>query len=156
MEDGLFIQEATDRFWVRAIVLLLAVENKAMCLCLLAMLIWGLKFVGEYSPEANRFLRRSSTSGGVSKGHYAVYVGEGQKKRFVVPVSYLSHPLFQDLLTRAEQEFGFDHQMGGLTIPLKENVFIDHTSRLTRSVAAEQVLKHLHAIAALVWRRLVH
>ncbi|KAK4369759.1 hypothetical protein RND71_009234 [Anisodus tanguticus] len=82
--------------------------------------------------QANRILRRPSTSGGVSKGHCAVYVGESQKKRFVVPISYLSQPLFQDLLAQAEEEFGFDHPMGGLTIPCKEDVFIDLTSRLRR------------------------
>ncbi|KAF6139951.1 hypothetical protein GIB67_023047 [Kingdonia uniflora] len=41
--------------------------------------------------------------------------GESQKKRFTVPLSYLSHPSFQDLLSRAEEEFGFNHPMGGLT-----------------------------------------
>ncbi|XP_015170437.1 auxin-responsive protein SAUR21-like, partial [Solanum tuberosum] len=70
------------------------------------------------------------------KGHCAVYVGESQKKRFVVPVSYLSQPLFQDLLAKSEEEFGFDHPMGGLTIPCKEDVFVDLTSRLRRSSAA--------------------
>uniref|UniRef100_A0A3Q7IHS8 Uncharacterized protein n=1 Tax=Solanum lycopersicum TaxID=4081 RepID=A0A3Q7IHS8_SOLLC len=78
--------------------------------------------------NGNRFLRRSSTSGGVPKGHCVVYVGESQKKRFVVPVSYLSQPLFQDLLAKAEEEFGFDHPMGCLTIPCKEDVFVDLTS----------------------------
>lgn len=53
----------------------------------------------------------------VPKGHIAVYVGEFQKTRFVVPISYLSHPSFLDLLDQAEKEFGFTHPMGGLTIP---------------------------------------
>ncbi|XP_027767942.1 auxin-responsive protein SAUR21-like, partial [Solanum pennellii] len=78
-------------------------------------------------------LKEVFTSGGVPKVHCAVYVGESQKKRFVVPVSYLSHPLFQDLLAKAEEEFGFDHPMGGLTISCKEDVFFDLTSRLRRS-----------------------
>ncbi|OAY37279.1 auxin-induced protein 15A-like [Manihot esculenta] len=60
----------------------------------------------------------------VPKGHVAVYVGEHQWRRFVVPISYLSHPLFQDLLNRAEQEFGFNHPMGGLTIPCREDTFL--------------------------------
>uniref|UniRef100_A0A3Q7IGK1 Uncharacterized protein n=1 Tax=Solanum lycopersicum TaxID=4081 RepID=A0A3Q7IGK1_SOLLC len=81
--------------------------------------------------QANRFLRRSN--GGVPKGCCAVYVGESQKKRFVVQVSYLSQPLFQDLLAQAEEEFGFDHSMGVLTIPCKEDVLVDVTSRLRRS-----------------------
>lgn len=35
-----------------------------------------------------------------------VYVG-GQKKHFVIPLSYLNQPLFQDLLSQAEEEFGY-------------------------------------------------
>ncbi|KAI3989500.1 hypothetical protein MKX01_022775 [Papaver californicum] len=69
----------------------------------------------------------------VPKGHCAVYVGDIEKKRFVVPVSYLNHPTFQDLLSRAEEEFGFDHPMGGLTIPCKEATFIEFTSQLNAS-----------------------
>ncbi|KAK1570855.1 hypothetical protein Q3G72_008149 [Acer saccharum] len=66
----------------------------------------------------------------VPKGHFAVYVGETEKKRFVVPISYLKHPSFQKLLSQAEEEFGFDHPMGGLTFPCSEEVFIDLTRRL--------------------------
>nr|KJB27458.1 hypothetical protein B456_005G249600 [Gossypium raimondii] len=47
----------------------------------------------------------------VPKGYFAVYVGENQK-RFVIPVSFLSHPT------------------GGLTIPCNEDIFLDVTSRL--------------------------
>ncbi|XP_030442662.1 protein SMALL AUXIN UP-REGULATED RNA 10-like [Syzygium oleosum] len=61
----------------------------------------------------------------VPKGHFAVYVGENQKKRFVIPLSYLSLPSFLDLLSQAEEEFGFDHPMGGLTIPCNEEVFLN-------------------------------
>lgn len=66
----------------------------------------------------------------VPKGHVAVYVGEAQWKRYVVPISYLNHPLFLDLLHSVEEEFGFNHPMGGLTIPCKEDMFIDITSQL--------------------------
>ncbi|KAG2400824.1 Auxin-responsive protein [Vigna angularis] len=66
----------------------------------------------------------------VPKGHVAVYVGEAQKKRFVVPISYLNHPSFLDLLNRAQEEFGYNHPMGGLTIPCKEEAFISLTSQL--------------------------
>ncbi|KAJ6310790.1 hypothetical protein OIU76_015496 [Salix suchowensis] len=37
------------------------------------------------------------------KGHFAVYVGETQT-RFVVPISYLKNPSFQNLLSRVEEE----------------------------------------------------
>ncbi|KAK8582406.1 hypothetical protein V6N13_069184 [Hibiscus sabdariffa] len=66
----------------------------------------------------------------VPKGYFAVYVGESQKKRFIVPVSLLNNPSFQELLRVAEEEFGFNHPMGGLTIPCREEVFIDLTSSL--------------------------
>ncbi|MCH81275.1 auxin-induced protein [Trifolium medium] len=65
----------------------------------------------------------------VPKGYVAVYVGEKQK-RFVVPISYLNQPLFQDLLNQAEEEFGYDHPTGGLSIPCNEVVFQRITSRL--------------------------
>nr|GMC82986.1 auxin-responsive protein SAUR21-like [Ipomoea batatas] len=63
--------------------------------------------------RAKQGLRRSSSRTNreteVPKGHFAVYVGETEKKRFVIPVSYLKDPSFQDLLCQAEEEFGFDH-----------------------------------------------
>ncbi|KNA20086.1 hypothetical protein SOVF_055560 [Spinacia oleracea] len=62
----------------------------------------------------------------VPKGHITVYVGD--KKRYMVPLSYLSHPEFQDLLQQAEEEFGFNHPIGGLTIPCSEETFFSITS----------------------------
>ncbi|KAI4323759.1 hypothetical protein L6164_023340 [Bauhinia variegata] len=59
----------------------------------------------------------------VPKGYLAVYVGENMK-RFVIPISRLSQPSFQEFLSQAEEEFGFDHPMGGLTIPCSEDVFL--------------------------------
>ncbi|CAL5402215.1 unnamed protein product [Camellia sinensis] len=79
------------------------------------------------SLKANQ---EASTAIGVPKSHLAVYVGESEKKRFVIPISYLNQPSFQDLLSQAEEEFGFEHPMGGLTIPCREDIFIDLTSRL--------------------------
>ncbi|KAF3435826.1 hypothetical protein FNV43_RR22918 [Rhamnella rubrinervis] len=72
----------------------------------------------------------ASTAVDVPKGHLAIYVGETDKKRFVIPVSVLIQPSFQDLLIQAEEEFGFEHPMGGLTIPCREDAFIDLVSRL--------------------------
>ncbi|XP_073274006.1 auxin-induced protein 6B-like [Primulina huaijiensis] len=82
------------------------------------------------------FKAKGSTSTGtdVPKGHFVVYVGEStKKKRFIVPISYLNEPLFQDLLSRAEEEFGFNHPTGGLTIPCNEDQFTNLTSSLARS-----------------------
>ncbi|KAJ8767110.1 hypothetical protein K2173_013507 [Erythroxylum novogranatense] len=82
--------------------------------------------------NAKHILRRSNLLGNqlssvipdVPKGCFAVYVGENQKKRFVVPISFLNQPSFQELLRRAEEEFGFDHPMGGLTLPCREDIFV--------------------------------
>ncbi|PON93788.1 Small auxin-up RNA [Trema orientale] len=70
---------------------------------------------------------KSST---IPKGYFAVYVGEDQKKRYVVPLSHLNEPAFQELLSMAEEEFGYNHPMGGLTIPCREDIFINITSQL--------------------------
>ncbi|CAA3003281.1 auxin-responsive SAUR22-like, partial [Olea europaea subsp. europaea] len=50
-------------------------------------------------------LSRNHKFSDVPKGHLAVYVGE-IKKDFVISISYLNHPSFQDLLRLAEEEFG--------------------------------------------------
>ncbi|KAK9051944.1 hypothetical protein SSX86_028572 [Deinandra increscens subsp. villosa] len=70
----------------------------------------------------------------VPKGHLAVYVGEKDKRRFVVPLSYLEQPLFQNLLRQSEEEFEFDHQMGGLTLSCQEDVFFQLTDILQSSL----------------------
>ncbi|KAL8257946.1 hypothetical protein R6Q59_029987 [Mikania micrantha] len=64
----------------------------------------------------------------VPKGHFVVYVGDS-RSRYVIPISFLSRPEFQSLLHQAEEEFGFDHDMG-LTIPCEEQVFESLTSLL--------------------------
>ncbi|MBA0683065.1 hypothetical protein Goari_024741 [Gossypium aridum] len=69
----------------------------------------------------------------VQKGLFAVYVGDEEKKRFVVPISYLKQPLFQVLLNQAEQEFGFDHPLGCLMVPCAEDEFINLTSRMNHA-----------------------
>ncbi|KAM6576497.1 hypothetical protein CsatB_028334 [Cannabis sativa] len=70
--------------------------------------------------------RPSSNTRDVPKGYLAVYVGDENKmKRFVIPISVLKRRSFQELLNQAEEEFGFDHPMGALTIPCKEDTFID-------------------------------
>ncbi|OMO92867.1 Auxin responsive SAUR protein [Corchorus olitorius] len=72
-----------------------------------------------------------TSSVNVPKGHFAVYVGDEERsKRFVVPISYLKHPLFQALLSQAEEEFGFDCPVRGLMVPCAEDEFINLTSRI--------------------------
>ncbi|PPS15982.1 hypothetical protein GOBAR_AA04588 [Gossypium barbadense] len=74
-------------------------------------------------------LPRMVSSKKVPKGYFAVYVGESQK-RLVIPVSFLNHPSFQDLLGKSEEEFGYSHPTGGLTIPCNEDTFLEVTSRM--------------------------
>ncbi|KAL6493044.1 Auxin-responsive protein saur50 [Orobanche gracilis] len=62
----------------------------------------------------------------VPKGHFVVYVGSS-RSRYIVPISILNRPEFLTLLQRAEEEFGFDHDMG-LTIPCEEETFESLTS----------------------------
>ncbi|CAI9769605.1 unnamed protein product [Fraxinus pennsylvanica] len=53
----------------------------------------------------------------VPKGCLAVMVGQGEdQQRFVIPVIYLNHPLFMQLLKEAEEEYRFD-QKGTITLP---------------------------------------
>ena len=73
-------------------------------------------------------IRRTSfaakeTYAAVPKGYLAIYVGE-EIKRFVIPISYLNQTSFQELLSEAEEEFGYDRPMGALTIPCSEDVFL--------------------------------
>lgn len=91
--------------------------------------------------HVKQYLRRSSlteqkaiasTTTDVPKGYVAVYVGEDEKKRFLIPISYLNESIFQDLLVQAEEEYGFHHPMGGLTIPCREDIFTNVISHLTR------------------------
>ncbi|GMN63350.1 hypothetical protein TIFTF001_032426 [Ficus carica] len=91
------------------------------------------------AAKAKKLLQRSFSNSsqtaspvpGVPKGYLAVYVGdENNMKRFVIPVSYLNQPIFHELLSQAEEEYGFDHPMGGLTIPCSEYYFIDLIARL--------------------------
>ncbi|MCL7045023.1 hypothetical protein MKW94_018781 [Papaver nudicaule] len=83
-----------------------------------------------------KILRRSFSNGRndaeiIPKGHFTVYVGDAKlMKKFVVPIWYLNQPSFQDLLSQAEEEYGFDHPMGGLTIPCDLDTFSDLVSRL--------------------------
>ncbi|KAJ9550763.1 hypothetical protein OSB04_014808 [Centaurea solstitialis] len=62
--------------------------------------------------QAKQILRRSLSNGSsntyavIPKGYFAVYVGEQEKKRFVVPVSLLSQTEFQELLCQGEEEYG--------------------------------------------------
>lgn len=79
---------------------------------------------------------------GVPKGCMAVYVGsEGEKlQRFVIPVVYVNHPLFEKLLKEAEGEFGFE-QKGTITIPCQVSDF-----QYVQGLIGQQKRHHSHCI----------
>lgn len=95
----------------------------------------AIRFPGFYHAKkilrwSNLFARHAtSTSVDVPKGYFAVYVGEEEKKRFVVPITILNQPSFRELLSKAEEEFRFDHPMGRLTLPCREDIFLHLTAR---------------------------
>ncbi|CAG7869499.1 unnamed protein product [Brassica rapa] len=62
------------------------------------------------------------------KGHFSVYTREG--KRFVLPLDYLKHPIFQVLLEMAEEEFG-STICGPLKVPC-DGGLMDHILMLLR------------------------
>ncbi|KAK2435165.1 auxin-induced protein 6B [Trifolium repens] len=89
----------------------------------------GFRFSGIIKRTSFAANQTASKPGDVQKGYLAVYVGEKQK-RFVIPLTYLNQQSFQDLLSQAEEEFGYDHSMGGLTNPCSEDIF-QHTTKET-------------------------
>ncbi|OIS96599.1 PREDICTED: auxin-responsive protein SAUR50-like [Nicotiana attenuata] len=75
----------------------------------------------------------------VKEGHFAVIAvdeDEYLKKRFVVPLSCLTHPSFLMLLEQAAEEYGFDHE-GALTLPCRpselETILGNNQSRLNNN-----------------------
>ncbi|KAH7512180.1 auxin-induced protein X15 [Ziziphus jujuba] len=77
-------------------------------------------------PSYNECLLRefeqdSPSSATTPTGFLAVYVGE-ERQRFVVPTSFLAHPLFKMLLEKAYNEFGFE-QRNGLVVPCSVSTF---------------------------------
>ncbi|KAF3435831.1 hypothetical protein FNV43_RR22923 [Rhamnella rubrinervis] len=65
--------------------------------------------------------KKSDSSGvNVPKGHLAVYVGDTEKKRFVVPLSLLNHPSFQELLIQAEKNLDLNLQWAVSQFPAEK------------------------------------
>ncbi|CAN7124816.1 unnamed protein product [Brassica rapa subsp. narinosa] len=60
------------------------------------------KILGRYVTAAADTSKRATSA--APKGFLAVYIGESQKKRYVVPISYLSQPSFQALLNNFRTE----------------------------------------------------
>lgn len=67
----------------------------------------------------------------VPPGHLAVTVGEA-RRRFVIRADYLNHPLLQQLLDEAYEEYGQSKE-GPLAIPCDEFLF----QNIIRSLASQ-------------------
>nr|GEV59779.1 putative small auxin-up RNA [Tanacetum cinerariifolium] len=89
------------------------------------VILMGYGYGSQLNTYRSRYYRRD-----VPKGHLAVYVGQNEKRRFVVPKAYLEQQLFRNLLRQSEEEYGFDHSMGGLTISCQEDEFFEITAQL--------------------------
>ncbi|KAL1553161.1 Auxin-responsive protein saur32 [Salvia divinorum] len=77
------------------------------------------------------------------KGCLAVMVGQGdERQRFVIPVMYVNHPLFTQLLKASEEEYGFD-QKGPINIPCHVEEFC-HVRGLIEKETAEHGGNHHH------------
>ncbi|KAG6432349.1 hypothetical protein SASPL_103925 [Salvia splendens] len=77
----------------------------------------------------------------IPKGHMAIYVGEkdGDMERILVPIVYINHPLFRDLLKESEREFGYKHP-GGLTIPCRISEFESVQTRIKAGQCTRKLL----------------
>ncbi|KAI3719219.1 hypothetical protein L6452_20114 [Arctium lappa] len=84
----------------------------------------------------------------VPKGKMAVYVGQkdGDFKRVLVPVIYINHPLFGQLLREAEEEYGHNHP-GGITIPCRISEFENVKTRIAAVCGCRKLLTR--------WRRTI-
>ncbi|XP_021289865.1 auxin-responsive protein SAUR15 [Herrania umbratica] len=68
-----------------------------------------------------REFEEMSPTASTPSGFFAVYVGE-EEERFVVPTSFLSHPLFKMLLEKSYNEYGFE-QRKKLVVPCSVSTF---------------------------------
>ncbi|CAN0916459.1 Protein SMALL AUXIN UP-REGULATED RNA 16 [Linum grandiflorum] len=101
----------------------------------------NLKIVAKKLQKSLNSLGKKATNvpGDVKEGHFAVLAVEGveEPQRFVVPLSYLTHPTFLRLLEKAEEEYGFNGCEGALVVPCRpselERILADQHWEETRS-----------------------
>ncbi|KAK1431625.1 hypothetical protein QVD17_08112 [Tagetes erecta] len=63
-------------------------------------------------------MKKDDKKNNIPKGCMIVTVGheDEEQKKFIIPVMYVNHPLFMELLKEAEDEYDFSHQ-GPINIP---------------------------------------
>ncbi|OWM69423.1 auxin-induced protein 6B-like [Punica granatum] len=83
----------------------------------------------------------------VKKGFLAVQVGledeDGGVQRFVIPISYLYHPLFRKLLDKAHEVYGY-HTKGPLRLPCSVDDFLHLRWRIEREPSGHHHHHHSH------------
>ncbi|OAY71925.1 Auxin-responsive protein SAUR32 [Ananas comosus] len=90
----------------------------------------------------------------VKKGSLAVRVGvegdEGGFRRFVIPISYLNHPLFRKLLETAKEVYGYSSS-GPIKLPCSVDEFLHLRWLIEResqsSSSARSGLHHHHSFS---------
>ncbi|TKW34437.1 hypothetical protein SEVIR_2G307500v4 [Setaria viridis] len=80
----------------------------------------------------------ASTSSVAGKGHCVVYSSDG--RRFEVPLAYLGTAVFGELLSMAQEEFGFAGDDGRISLPCDAAV-MEYVMCLLRREASEEVLR---------------
>nr|GMD24088.1 auxin-responsive protein SAUR50-like [Ipomoea batatas]GME07514.1 auxin-responsive protein SAUR50-like [Ipomoea batatas]GME21801.1 auxin-responsive protein SAUR50-like [Ipomoea batatas] len=71
------------------------------------------------SNHFDEFEDSKDVANDVKEGHFAVMAVDDEKlKRFIVPLSCLTHPTFLRLLEKAAEEYGFEHE-GALMLPCR-------------------------------------
>ncbi|KAL4195190.1 hypothetical protein AMTRI_Chr05g72160 [Amborella trichopoda] len=83
------------------------------------------------------FLKRTPSQQGSSvavEGHFVIYTVDGS--RFMVPLAYLNHPIFQELLSMAKEEFGFT-RCGPLLMPCEASIIEYIVSLLSKNACVE-------------------
>uniref|UniRef100_A0A7N0ZSL1 SAUR family protein n=1 Tax=Kalanchoe fedtschenkoi TaxID=63787 RepID=A0A7N0ZSL1_KALFE len=82
--------------------------------------LWRLKSCTTTSSNStNKHKTHSRAPPDVPAGHVAIHVGS---RRYVIRATHLNHPIFEQLLSKAEEEYGFEHD-GPITIPCDEDFF---------------------------------
>ncbi|XP_073306386.1 auxin-responsive protein SAUR32-like [Primulina huaijiensis] len=88
--------------------------------------------------------RREVIRCGVPKGCLVITVGQGaEQRRFVIPVEYVNHPRFTQLLKEAEEEYGF-HQEGAINIPCHVEEFCEVRGLIDKETASHHTHHHHH------------
>ncbi|KAL3844772.1 hypothetical protein ACJIZ3_002175 [Penstemon smallii] len=87
----------------------------------------------------------------VKKGWLAVQVGleeeDGGFQRFSIPISYLYHPLFQNLLDKAREIYGY-HTNGPLRLPCSVEDFVHLRWRIEKENVNPSRHHHGHQLTA--------